>query len=216
MTFGSDGERALQERHGTAKRAAQFYAMQMLDHLNDLMKSFIAERDMMFVATSDLRGNCDSTLRAGTPGFVRVAGDRTLYYPEFRGNGVFASQGNIAENGHVGLLFLDFSGTRVGLHVNGAATLVETSDLPFSLASGDTVLPHAGGTERSALERWVRVDVHEAYIHCSKHVPRLERVETERRAAARGGEVRDGDFFRVRRQRLGAMDRPASITNGKG
>ena len=211
MIFGSDGERALQERYGTAKRAAQFYQLQVLDHLNELMRAFIAERDMMFVATADSRGNCDNTFRAGTPGFVRVADSRTLYYPEFRGNGVMASQGNISENGHVGLLFLDFSGTRVGLHVNGAASIVETADLPLALDEGDFVLPHATGSERSRLDRWIRVDVHEAYIHCSKHVPRLERIQTERRAAPRGGEVRDGDFFRVRRQRLGTADDPALL-----
>ena len=206
MAFGSDGERALQERYGTAKRAAQFYAMQVLDHLNDLMQAFIAERDMVFVATSDRHGNCDSTLRAGAAGFVRVADERTLYYPEYRGNGVLASQGNISENGHVGLLFLDFSGTRVGLHVNGAACLVETADLPLALSESDLFFAHATGKERSPLDRWVRVDVHEAYIHCSKHVPRLQRIEAERRAERRGGEVRDGDFFRVRRGQLGSAD----------
>ena len=211
MSFGSDGERALQEKYGTAKRAAQFYQLQVLDHLNELMQAFIAERDMMFVATADGRGNCDSTFRAGRAGFVRVADSRTLYYPEFRGNGVMATQGNITENGHVGLLFLDFSGTRVGLHVNGAASIVETADLPVALDEEDLVLAHATGSERSRLDRWIRVDVHEAYIHCSKHVPRLERIETERRAAPRGGEVRDGDFFRVRRQRLGMADDPALL-----
>jgi hypothetical protein len=43
----------------------------------------------------------------------------TLRCPEYRGNGVLASLGNLLENPHVGMVFLDFDGERVGLHVNG-------------------------------------------------------------------------------------------------
>ena len=53
--------------------------------------------------------------------------DRTLAYPEYRGNGVHASLGNISENGHVGLLMVDFVHDLIGLHVNGAARIVATT-----------------------------------------------------------------------------------------
>src|ERR687889_1942026 len=122
---GSGGEHELQERFGTFKRAAAFYDKQMLDHLNPLMREYIAEQEMVFVATADEHGEADASFRAGPPGFVRVLDDRTVMYPEYRGNGVMASLGNIAENGHVGLLFVDFFRSTVGLHVNGRARIVE-------------------------------------------------------------------------------------------
>lgn len=201
---GSSGERELQERFGTTKRAAAFYGMQMLDHLNDLMRDFIAAQAMMFIATADRDGNCDASLRAGPRGFVRVVDEKTLLYPEYRGNGVMASLGNISENAHVGLLFLDFEGTRVGLHVNGAAKIVDRDAV--SQVDGElAALPFVNGLGASVLERWVSVSVHEAYIHCSKHIPRFQAIDAERRAVLRGTEVTDGDFFRVRRNALGSI-----------
>ena len=73
-------------------------------------------------------GECDASLRAGPPGFIRVLDARTLAYPEYRGNGVHASLGNISENGHVGLLMVDFVHDLIGLHVNGAARIVEAAE----------------------------------------------------------------------------------------
>jgi predicted pyridoxine 5'-phosphate oxidase superfamily flavin-nucleotide-binding protein len=192
---GSRGERLLQERLGTAKRAEQFYANQVLDHVNEQMRDFIGQRDLMFVATADADGNCDATLRAGEVGFVRVLDERTLVYPEYRGNGVMASLGNMSENAHVGLLFVDFTGTRVGLHVNGSVRLYHDP----AAFRGSASLAHANKKAESPLEHWVEVTVHEAYIHCSKHVPRYNVLPAERRAEARPDEVAEGDFFHARR-----------------
>ena len=96
----------------------------MLDHLNQRMRDFLVRQEMMFVATADARGECDCTFRAGPPGFVQVLDGRSLAWPEYRGNGVLASVGNISENAHVGLLFLDFFRDVIGLHVNGHAKIV--------------------------------------------------------------------------------------------
>jgi hypothetical protein len=196
---GSRGERRLQELYGTRKRAEQFYKLQVLDHLNEEMRDFIARRDLVFVSTADGEGNCDATIRAGAPGFVRVIDEKTLAYPEYRGNGVMASLGNISENGHVGLLFVDFYGARVGLHVNGSAAIV--NDVRAIAGTDDAYgqLEFANGKGRSPLERWVLVTVDEAYIHCSKHIPRFEKIQAERRLVEREPVVQDGDYFRARR-----------------
>jgi len=187
---------------GTAKRAEQFYANQVLDHVNEQMRDFIAQRDLMFVSTADADGNCDATLRAGRVGFVRVLDEKTLLYPEYRGNGVMASLGNMTENAHIGLLFVDFTGTRVGLHVNGAVRLLHDP----SAYDDDEPLAHANLKGQSPLEHCVEVTVHEAYIHCSKHIPRYGVLAAERRAELRGTEIQDGDFFHVRRNNLGRQD----------
>ncbi len=197
-TRGSHGERFLQCSLGTAKRAEQFYANQVLDHVNEQMRDFIAQRDMMFVSTADAAGNCDATLRAGRNGFVRALDEKTLLYPEYRGNGVMASLGNMTENAHIGLLFLDFTGTRVGLHVNGSVRLFHDP----TAYDGDEPLPHANKKGQSPLEHWVEITVHEAYMHCSKHIPRFGVLQAERRSEPRADEVADGDFFRARRQNL--------------
>jgi uncharacterized protein len=181
---GSAGEHALQERLGTSERADRFYDDQVLDHLNPLMRDFVRRQQMLFLATADAAGECDNTLRAGPPGFIEVIDESTLAWPEFRGNGVMASLGNIRENPHVGLLMVDFVRDTVGLHVNGRARLVESSDM----ADAGLVATSPAGRNT---QMWVQVDVVEAYIHCSKHIPRLEEAAAETTAGARRAKTTD-------------------------
>ncbi len=162
------GEHMLQDLLDTRERAQQFYDRQVLDRLNEPMRDFIGQQQMMFVATSDARGACDSTLRAGPPGFVVVLDECRLAWPEYRGNGVMASRGNIVENPNVGLLFVDFVRDVIGLHVNGRADLVEDEQLRQEFPD----LPDDAAPGRRP-EHWVVTHVQEAYIHCSKHIPRL-------------------------------------------
>lgn len=186
---GSDGEHGLQREFGTERRAQAFYNHQVLDHLNARMREFIAAQEMMFVSTADAAGNCDCSIRAGLPGFVRVVDEHTLAYPEYRGNGVMASLGNISENAHVGLLFVDFFASTVGCHVNGAARIMENDVLPAVLR-----LPSEAASGRTP-ERWVVVHVEEAYIHCSKHIPLLAKRDKDIPWGTDDPVAKGGDFF---------------------
>ena len=91
---GSTGEHQAQAMFGTGRRALAFYNKQMLDYLNGPMRDFIAQRDFVFISTAGSSGECDCSFRAGPRGFVQSLNDRTLIYPEYRGNGVLASVGN--------------------------------------------------------------------------------------------------------------------------
>jgi predicted pyridoxine 5'-phosphate oxidase superfamily flavin-nucleotide-binding protein len=195
---GSQGEHALQERYGSVQRAATFYRRQVLDHLNVRMREFIARQEMCFVATADANGECDCSFRAGLPGFVRVLDDRTLLYPEYRGNGVMASLGNLRENPHIGLLFVDFVKDVIGLHVNGTARVVEHEELARSRPELPSPSPNGaanGGNFKPKAERLVQVHVEEAYIHCAKHIPRMMKVPREIAWGTDDVKRKGGDFF---------------------
>ena len=174
-TFGSAGERTVQEELKSTKRADRFYDRQMFDHLPETMQTFIRRQEMVFIATADAKGNCDCSPRFGKPGFIAVLDEKTLAYPEFRGNGVFASMGNIHENPHIGMVFVDFLETTVGLHVNGTARICEGEEIGPELASIED--DYETGALKRLIERWVVIHVEEAYIHCSKHVPHLQKLE---------------------------------------
>jgi uncharacterized protein len=193
---GSAGEREVQQRYGSVERAERFYRQQMLDRLNERMREFVARQEMLFVSTSDGQGECDCTFRAGPPGFVRVLDERRITWPEYRGNGVHASIGNLHENGHVGLLFMDFFRDVIGLHVNGRATVVE-DDRMRALRDEPATDPVPGRRP----ERWVLVDVVEAYIHCAKHIPRLLKLPRDRAWGTDDVRRKGGDFFDVARGR---------------
>jgi predicted pyridoxine 5'-phosphate oxidase superfamily flavin-nucleotide-binding protein len=179
---GSGGEHDLQRRYGSQERARRFYEHQLLDRLNDRMMAFIGRQEMVWIATADAHGECDCSFRAGPPGFVQVLDAWTLRYPEYRGNGVMASLGNILENPHVGMVFLDFDQERIGLHINGTAHIVEAEDR---------------NGERPRVERWVEVRVQEAYIHCRKHLPRLVKAAAagERAWGTDDARAKGGDYF---------------------
>ncbi|MBB5789338.1 pyridoxamine 5'-phosphate oxidase family protein [Jiangella mangrovi] len=194
---GSAGEHALQEANGSRERADRFYREQMSDHLNGHMREFVGRMEMMFVGSADGGGECDVTFRAGPPGFVRVLDPRTIAWPEYRGNGVMASAGNILENAHVGLLFMDFVRDLVGLHVNGAAALLS----PSEFAERHPEEPLDGDVPGRRPERWVAVHVDEAYIHCSKHVPRLMPVPRNREWGTDDRRAKGGDAFGVAAER---------------
>ena len=178
---GSSGEHELQRHAGSQDRAHRFYRQQVLDRLNDRMTDFIGRQEMVWIATADGGGECDCSFRAGPPGFVQVLDAWTMRYPEYRGNGVMASLGNLQENPHVGMVFLDFDQERIGLHVNGTARVIE---------------PDHRTAERPRVERWVEVHVQEAYIHCRKHLPHLVRVTREGRDwGTDDARAKGGDYF---------------------
>ena len=190
---GSHGEHELQERCNTTPRAHAFYRHQVLDYLNPLMQVFVAKQEMMFVGTADRHGEADASFRAGLAGFVRVLDEKTLAYPEYRGNGVMSSLGNISENPHVGLLFVDFI-DKIGLHINGRARIVENDEFVRDASAPEPLLENIPATGRGP-ERWVVVSVVEAYIHCSKHIPRMQKIAEEVQWGTDDVRAKGGDYF---------------------
>jgi predicted pyridoxine 5'-phosphate oxidase superfamily flavin-nucleotide-binding protein len=195
---GSDGEHLLQARYGSEDRARTFYANQVLNFLAPKMREFIPRQECMFVSTADRRGECDCTPRFGAPGFIRVLGDKHLLYPEYRGNGVFASLGNILENPHIALLVIDFYRDVIGLHVNGKARVIESDELlSFADKLPQDVLDEIA-QEGKRPERWVMVEVEEAYIQCSKHIPHLKKLERAIDWGTDSAAAKKGDYFQLK------------------
>jgi predicted pyridoxine 5'-phosphate oxidase superfamily flavin-nucleotide-binding protein len=194
-SIGSDGEHELQEKWNTTPRARAFYQHQVLSYLNPSMQAFVTKQEMMFVGTADRHGEADTSFRAGLAGFVRVLDEKTLAYPEYRGNGVMSSLGNIFENPHVGLFFVDFT-DKIGLHVNGRARIVENDEFVRNTSASQPVREDVPPATGPGPERWVMVSVVEAYIHCAKHIPRLQKIDEEIQWGT--DDARGGDYFRAK------------------
>mgnify|MGYP003759840949 FL=1 len=194
-TLGSKGERILQKKVGSEKKASAFYDKQMLSYLNPYMRKFILKQEMVFIATSDSEGKCDCSFRAGKQGFLRVLNKKTLLLPEYRGNGVMASMGNILKNPNIGMTFIDFFENTIGLHVNGKATIIENDEL----LAGKTQAVFANDVWEEGVvpERWISITVEEAYIHCSKHIPHLKKLDKKIHWGTDKGTHKGGDFFKA-------------------
>jgi hypothetical protein len=115
--------------------------------LDAARRATIERTDLVFVGSAHPDGGADASHRGGDPGFVRVEGDHTLRIPDYAGNSMFQTLGNLHTTGRAGLVFVDFDGRSL-LHVTGTAVLRFDPD--------ETSLP-TGGTGRSwelSVARW--------------------------------------------------------------
>lgn len=102
---------------------------QSVGALEGAARAIVERADTFFVASqhlgeaSDRRNGVDLSHRGGRPGFVRVTSARELMWPDYRGNFMFNTLGNIAADPPVGLLFVDFESGDV-LQLTGLARIV--------------------------------------------------------------------------------------------
>ncbi|NOQ65033.1 MAG: hypothetical protein GQ582_11035 [Methyloprofundus sp.] len=219
ITSGSQGEHQLQQDWETHDRALNFYDKQVLDYLAPKMQEFIARQEFLFVASADHRGECDCTSKFGKAGFIRVLSEKYLVYPEMRGNGVFANSGNISENPHIAMLMIDFTRDTIGLHVNGKARLVSNEALlKCAQKLPKDVLDEIKLEGKNRPERWMMIEVEEAYVQCSKHIPLMQKMDKKIHWGTDDVAAKGGDYFELMKlslyERIGgdpAMDQAVDL-----
>ncbi|HEX4984821.1 MAG TPA: pyridoxamine 5'-phosphate oxidase family protein [Burkholderiales bacterium] len=117
-----DGMRQLQDARDTRCIADRLEETIVHSAFTDDDRAFIQRCPMFFVATADADGHPDCSYKGGLPGFVRILDSHTLAFPDYDGNGMYRSWGNLLANPHVGLLFLDFENQK-RLRVNATAQI---------------------------------------------------------------------------------------------
>lgn len=123
----------------------------MAPHLGDNEIHFITEADTFFIASrsasldqADASQGLDVSHRGGRPGFVRVISPNELCFPDFSGNLLFNTLGNLEADPRAGLLFIDFQGGTM-LHVIGRTRI--SWDVPEAARS-------------AGIERLIFFDIH--------------------------------------------------------
>lgn len=91
-------------------------------------RRLIQRADTFFLGTTHPQSGADASHRGGPPGFVLTAHDR-LWFPDYAGNNLFNSLGNIAVDPSTALLFLDFD-TGTALQLSGQAVLTWDDSAP--------------------------------------------------------------------------------------
>jgi predicted pyridoxine 5'-phosphate oxidase superfamily flavin-nucleotide-binding protein len=155
-----DGTRKWQDSFDT-RRLADRIEERARDRVDDDDRAFIEQRDMFFLATADADGFPQCSYKGGDVGFVRVLDERTVAFPDYDGNGMFLSLGNVEVNPNVGLLFIDFDARR-RLRLNGVARASREDELL-------TAYPEARAV--------VRVDVRQVFPNCPRYIHRLVHAE---------------------------------------
>ena len=156
-----EGMRTLQDIRETRPLADRLEQVTVHDTFTPEDRAFIASRPMVFVATADAQGRPECSYKGGMPGFVRVLDDRTLAFPDYDGNGMYRSWGNVMVNPSVGLLFVDFE-TPKRIRVNGTARI--GGDDPLRAEFPGSVLI-------------VRVTAGRIFPNCPRYLHRMQLVE---------------------------------------
>jgi uncharacterized protein len=159
--FYHQGMLALQET-ADGRRVAEFLA-------TEARHSEFSERDVAQIETASFffiaSSYCDQpdcSFKGGDPGFVKIIGPSTLEFPDYDGNFMYRTLGNIARNPKVGLLFMIFDGKSYRIRINGNASIHRDAE---SLGR------HYGANAV------IRVQCDDIYPNCPRYVPNLSAGE---------------------------------------
>jgi predicted pyridoxine 5'-phosphate oxidase superfamily flavin-nucleotide-binding protein len=122
QAFGNCPQYIQQRRLDHGERAvAGDAAMRSSTTLTPEQTRLIEHADTFVLGTIHPERGADASHRGGTPGFVRVEGGE-LWWPDYPGNNMFNSLGNLAADGTAALLFIDFT-SGATLHLSGVASI---------------------------------------------------------------------------------------------
>lgn len=138
------------------------------DRLNNVTRQLVEHSPFLCLATSAADGTCDVSPRGDPAGFVRILDERTLLLPDRPGNRLADSLRNVLENPHVALLFV-IPGITDTFRVNGRAEIVTDPELLEPCAV-------EGKVPKLAL----RIEIEQAFTHCSKALLRAGLWDPER------------------------------------
>ncbi len=114
-----------------------------------------------FFVASHYADTVDCSFKGGVPGFVQVVGPAALEWPEYDGNSMYRTLGNIALSPRVGLLFIRFDAVSTITRMTGDATL---------LRDAGTLARHHGA------KSVVRFQADYVYPNCPRYIPELRMV----------------------------------------
>ncbi len=172
------GSRALQDAFGSRDLADTLEYLVRTEFTGD-DAAFIENSIYFFLATADDHGRPDVSFKGGPAGFVKVTGPAELAFPDYDGNGMFKSLGNLTVNPEVGLLFIAMHGRPRRLRVNGTATILREDPLMSQTVGAQMI---------------IRVQARAIFPNCPRYIPRLELTEPSPYAPSPGAEPVEPDW----------------------
>jgi uncharacterized protein len=157
----SSTSRALQDTFDTRRLADRLAEVKVHHSFTADDREFVERLDMFFLAMVDADGQPTCSYKGGDPGFVTVLDDTTLAFPNYDGNGMYLSMGNVMETQAVGMLFIDFERQR-RMRVDGTARLSADDSLMARYPEAQFI---------------VRVEAKRIYPNCPRYIHKYELVE---------------------------------------
>lgn len=151
-----EGNRTLQDQFDSRRIADRLEQVTLRRQFSEEDRAFIEGAEFFFLATADADGRPDCSFKGGPPGFVHLTGPNELAFPDYDGNGMFKSLGNVLVNPSVGLLFIATGEKPKRLRVNGTAS-VSRDDPDIGTFVGAQLL--------------IRVTARAIFPNCPRYIP---------------------------------------------
>ncbi|HDY86114.1 hypothetical protein LCGC14_1247400 [marine sediment metagenome] len=155
------GSKKWQESFGTEKLAQRQVELIYHNKVTEEEKTFIESRDMFFLSTTNNEGWPTCSYKGGPVGFVRVIDEHTIAFPDYDGNGMFLSIGNMSLSHKVGMLFIDFENPQ-RLRLHGIAHVYEEDELLSEFAGAQLI---------------IRVTIDQMFINCPRYIHHYKKIE---------------------------------------
>jgi uncharacterized protein len=160
-TMYHEGNRRLQDQFDSRRISDRLEKFTRIQFTPD-DRAFIESASYFFLATADAEGRPDCSFKGGMPGFVAITGPSELAFPDYDGNGMFKSLGNILVNAEVGMLFIAMHGKPQRLRVNGTA----------KVSREDPLLARTVGAQLI-----VRVTARAIFPNCPRYIPTMQLID---------------------------------------
>lgn len=171
MAFYTESQKSIQAQFDSRALADTVEEAIVADELDDMHCAFIESRDFFFLSSVDAAGCPTVSHKGGSPGIVSVLDATTIAFPNYDGNGMFLSMGNIADTAKIGLLFMDFE-TPNRIRMQATAT-IHTDDELLSRYPGANLI--------------VRAHVDKVFINCARYIHKHTRLEASPHVPATDG-----------------------------
>lgn len=171
-SFSNEHEK-VREKYGTTDQAN--YWLEVLDttKLDNFMIEMIENSSYFFLATASKDGKVNVNFKGSDNNkLLKVINQNTLIFPDFTGNGILHSIGDIQSNPNVGLLIIDFCNDR-RIKINGKATIIDDKEM---------IISYLDIFDSFEIERLIKVDIEYVLPNCSNklHVVRDEILNKEK------------------------------------
>lgn len=151
------------------------------------LAAFIHQMRSFYLATASAEGQPYIQHRGGPPGFLRVVGEHSLAFVDFKGNRQFISTGNLAENPRAFIFLMDYA-HRQRIKIWGTARVVEGD------AALEASLMPAG--YRARAEQVILFEIEAWDANCTQHIPQMFLAED----VAKAIEQRDARIASLEKQ----------------
>src|ERR1700722_8295918 len=169
-----DGNRRLQDQFNSRRISDRLEEKLTHSQFTEGDKTIVENAQYFFLATADAEGRPDCSFKGGMPGFVRVVGPSELAFPDYDGNGMFKSLGNILVNPNVGLLFIAMHGKPLRLRLNGTAAVSDRDPLMAETVGAQLI---------------IRVIARAIFPNCPRYIPTMQLAEPSIYAPRSGHEA---------------------------